>query len=78
MYVYVLFTSIISAVNSNTTTYPERIWLYPNPVVDVATSNISKDSDVSGFMKSTLATESGTNCGGYHVAMSICKIQDPG
>ena len=44
----------------------------------MATSNISKDSDLSGFMKSTLATESGTNCGGYHVAMSICKIQDPG
>ena len=40
--------------------------------------NFSRNSDVPGFMKIKLYTESGVNCGGYFVAMSICKNIDPG
>ena len=69
--VIIHFSAIIHAVNSN-----PSFWM---PVgVAKLMGNFSRNSDVPGFMKIKLYTESGVNCGGYFVAMSICKNIDPG
>ena len=69
--VIIHFSTIIHAVNSN-----PSFWV---PVgVAKHMGNFSRNSDVPGFMKIKLYTESGVNCGGYFVAMSICKKIDPG
>ena len=66
--VIITLSVIILAVNSNT-----AFWM---PPVALA-GNFSRETDVSGFMKTRLAIETCFFCGGYYVAMTICKILDP-
>ena len=63
--IIILFV-IILAVNSNT-----AFWM-----PGVALGNFSRTTDVSAFMKTRLATETGTWCGGYYVFMKICGIKN--
>ena len=69
--VIIHFSAIIHAVNSN-----PSFWM---PVgVAKLMGNFSRNYENNGFMKIKLTTESGYYCGGYFVAMSICKNIDPG
>ena len=82
--VIIHFSAIIHAVNSNPSFWmpvgvAKLMGNFSLPVgVAKHMGNFSRNSDVPGFMKIKLYTESGVNCGGYFVAMSICKNIDPG